>query len=102
MKFSKKVTIAVIALIVVLIISNPSYIKFKNYSQEFNVDGVHINCKQTFNGFLFSVYAKEVAQAKWPNGSHIVVVRYLGILSNFFELSRSNQDIQNYHIIENK
>lgn len=97
MKFTKKISILIAVIIIILIITNPSYKKFQDYSKEFKVVGVYSTSKKTFEGFLFSIYTKQVAQVG-DEHTHVFTLKYLGILSNFFEISRTEKNINRYYI----
>ncbi|MDP4284108.1 MAG: hypothetical protein Q8891_06770 [Bacteroidota bacterium] len=98
MKFTKKILILIGALMVILIITNPSYSSFKNYTKDFALLNVHTNTRTAFNGFIFSVYLEDIAKVGEDNNIHITTVKYLGILSNFFELSRSRKNVKDLYI----
>ena len=95
MKFSKKIIISATAFIVILLITNPSYYKFNNFTKEIPVRGIYTNTKQTFNGFVFSIYSKEIIYTysgvyydkRNETIGSITTIKYLGILSNFFRIS---------------
>lgn len=94
MRIIKVCGIALSIVIIIFIITNPSYNKFKNFSQDIKVKEVHITTRQVFNGFLFSIYLKEIVNTYNSDGKEkigtVVKIKYLGLLSNFFELSREN------------
>ena len=77
-----------VSLLIILIFSNPSFTKFKQYSNEIPLKNTYIIYRKTFNGFFFSLYTKEVAHT-WGNNKigYIESINYLGILSNFTFLS---------------
>ena len=110
-KASSKYLIVAVAVIGILLITNPSYTKFNNYSKETNFKYIHVRSKIVFNGFLFSIYTKEIAhtwgvhhyaEEERERIGNIETVKYLGILSNFFELSRIIKDAAGHPFYESK
>jgi hypothetical protein len=94
MRIIKVFGIILVIATLIFIITNPSYNKFKIFSQDIKVKQVHITTRQVFNGFLFSIYQKEIVNTydsydKEKIGT-VIKIKYLGLLSNFFELSREN------------
>lgn len=95
MKFNKYYLL-ILVVIIAFLITNPSYSKFNNYSKEIPLRGIYTYTKGTFNGFIFSIYSKEIVYT-WSGDLYyhkedeeigsITTVKYLGILSNFFKIS---------------
>lgn len=92
MKSIKRATITTI-LILIFLITNPSYNKFKQYSKDIPIEGVYFDTKELFNGFIFSIYSKEkvYTYSSFAKGDNIIgsitTIKYLGILSNFIKIS---------------
>lgn len=104
MKALKVCGIIIGILIIILIITNPSYTKFKNYSKDIPIKQVYINTKQLSNEFIYSVYIKETVYTWNAYGKdkigYIERTKYIGILSNFFELSKQKDQSQYGQIIQ--
>jgi|SRR5690348_14880782 len=97
MKRPKKSIIIIAIVIIILLITNPSYTKFDKFSKDFPVKNNHVNVERTLNLFLFSIYTKKIAHT-WNQSfykeriGNIETIKYLGILSNFFEISHNDKD----------
>jgi len=101
MKFSKSKFI-LFAVAIILIITNPSYSKFNNFIKEIPIVGTYTTAKKTFNGFIFSIYSKEIVYTYTEGFSYnkkdeiigsITTVKYLGVLSNFFKISEEAKKV---------
>lgn len=106
MKTIKVSGVIIIIAIIILIVTNPSYTKFKNFYKDIPIKGIYVNTKQVSNEFIFSVYIKEVVFTQYDEFEDIDQIRYIertkyiGILSNFFELSKQKDKSQTGKIIE--
>ena len=91
MKFRKRF-IAIIIVFVILIFTNPTIIQFNNFSSEIPIKNHIINSKRVANGMIFSLYTKKDAFIFYDGGNtiigHMETIKYLGIFSNFFKISR--------------
>lgn len=91
-------------LIIISIVTNPSYTKFKNFSKDIPIKGVYINTKELSNEFVFSVYVKEVVFTWNDYGKnkigYVERTKYIGLLSNFFEYSKEKDESQSNKIIQ--
>jgi hypothetical protein len=65
---------------------------------------VYINSKETFNGFEFSIYTKEIAHTWNDYGKdrigYFETIKYFGIISNFFELSKTTKNAIDHPVIK--
>lgn len=70
---------------------NPSYTRFKEYSQGITTSTQKVIYKKIFNGFIFSIYQKQLFnidedETPTPKKSE----KYLGFFMNFFKIENNN------------
>ena len=78
-------------ILLLLMLLNPSYTRFKEYSQELTNARRKVVYKRTFNGLVFSIYQKkifDVYEGKTPTPKKSE--KYLGFFMNFFKIENNN------------
>ena len=101
-KILKYTAITIGVLIGLLLFSNPSYSKFKQFANEIPLENQSIICKPISNRWIYSIYSKEIvytessrySKEKYEKILYVETTMYYGILSNFYEFSRSKSIAQ--------
>ena len=75
-------------LLLILMLLNPSYTRFKEYSQELTNAQRKVVYKRTFNGLVFSIYQKQIFDIEEDEPpTPETPEKYLGFCMNFIKLS---------------
>jgi len=85
----KLLLFTIASLVLIMIITNPSYNKFKEYANESKGPLKQIAYRRTSNYLFFSIYEKQVNTAinKYAyerNSFKATTTRYVGIFMNFY------------------
>lgn len=80
MKAIKLLGYVLAGIITILILTNPSANRFKEYIGDLDLKGYANVCRRTTNGIVFSIYERQIIQ---PDGYQQEKERFIGIFLNF-------------------
>ena len=84
LKINRKIAVVFAALVIVLIVTNPSrnnYFDYLGYSKE---DEDYLSVKRETNFFVCSIYSYKRGESEESR------VKHFGILGNFFQIEKKN------------
>lgn len=83
-KIDYKILYISLGVLLILILLNPSYTSFKEYTTDVNTTRKRMICRRISNYLIFSVYQSQIVV--WDEGEYVYEPskKYIGIWMNFY------------------